>query len=159
MQDISKSFILTSQPLSFYRSSSLDLWPSLTIEALDSCSMSCSSATAVPAHMIEVCTSSPSRLNWLCFLVPCVSALVWCSLQHCFYKPNSKFLQLCFEGEGVWKAEHNPGVRPMYNHCNNSVLNILNMVMSATSFCFKCPPLQMPYLPFKSSVKRTLVLT
>lgn len=65
------------------------------------------SATAVPAHMIEVCTSSPSRLNWLWFLVPCVSGLVWCSLQLCFYKPDSKFLLLSFEGEGIWKAEHN----------------------------------------------------
>lgn len=78
----------------------------------------------------------------------------------CFYKPCSKFLQLRFEGEGGWKTET---IILESDLCITiaitRVLNTLNMVMSATSFRFQCPSSQMPYLPLKLSVKKTLMLT
>lgn len=60
--NISKIFILTYQPLSFYRFASLDLWSPLTIETLDSHSITqlTGSTTMLPAQSVEFCTSSPS---------------------------------------------------------------------------------------------------
>lgn len=117
-EDISKIFILTTQPLSFYRSSSLDLCSFSTIEALDSCSFWAGRFSYCSAHPHDrIFTSSPALLNWLVSCISCV-CFVWCSNFYFFTNPAQNPFSYVFKGREYERQSIILESDPCIN-CNN----------------------------------------
>ena len=130
------------------RFSSLDLWSSSTIETLDSHSITglTGSTTMRSAHSVGLFTSSPSLwlTDCLCGFLSSVSAELWCSNSGiCLQICSKLFWSFSLPGcvcVFVWWWWGKGGTIPMsYSWTAPAIiwlLNILNMVMSATSSFF-----------------------
>lgn len=142
LKTFQKIFILTTQSLSFYRPSSVDLGSSSTIEALDSCSLLVdrfSYCCDPPPQHERVFTSSPALLNWLVSCTSCV-CLIWCSNFYFFTNTAQNSFSYVFKGRQS-KSSIILESDPCVTTAMIQVLHTFNMVMTAASFCFQCPPL------------------
>lgn len=156
--NISNIFILTYQLLSFYKFSSLDLWSSGTTETCDAHSITelTGSTTTWPACSAQWSFSLHHHVSGklsLWFLVPYVCLILIFQPKHLFSN-LFKIIPVLFWG-GRYREKGT--VLMPYPRTTPTIiwlLNILNMVMSATAFFFQSQALKLPQPPFKSSVKR-----